>query len=442
MSSLNAGLELENEELFEEPEAGQLPDLEADVKLITSFEHRFEDLGRLADDIQRSGGMNQNFAMEAERLSPGFLSEQVPLGYYSKDTSATRLKVSLEEISKGMWALIAAGIAAALALVYKLIKWFTGRGDDGESTGGGSSGVSSGHEHASATADELQHIMKTAGKDKTEDGDSLHNVAGDLAIRRDTHIYKFLREQNEAVSEILSGKQLQHEVVTAAKDFNRCIGLFRGKFVAFSKAMAEDMSSDEATINNQTKMAVHTLMQPIVVNWTPKLKGNIQDVAAEFDNEFKTKVAQPHKLGDNYDTVLLELARGLQDQGIIGALHVGVDWDGELVAFKDILEASQKKYGQHDEKSLGDNLSLEMAQHLRNCMAFLIKEVAAMTRAFGVVYEASKLMQKLARDAVGVQEELVKELEVRAKTSGHELPDSVKELKAKLAEMKKKPEKK
>jgi hypothetical protein len=103
-------------------------DISANIGTITALENRIADLLYLADDIQNASGMNQSFAMEAEKLLPGF--GKVPLGYYTLDTSATRYKVSLEEISKGIWALIAAAAAALAAVVYKFIKWLFGDKDD------------------------------------------------------------------------------------------------------------------------------------------------------------------------------------------------------------------------------------------------------------------------------------------------------------------------
>ena len=102
---------------------------EQESQEIISLESRIEDLIYLASDIAKSAGMNQAFAMEAEKLLPGFGG--VPIGYYSNDTTATRFKVSLEEISKGIWALIAAGIAFVIAIIAKLFGFFSGKKDKG-----------------------------------------------------------------------------------------------------------------------------------------------------------------------------------------------------------------------------------------------------------------------------------------------------------------------
>jgi hypothetical protein len=100
-------------------------DIEENIGNITSLENRITDLFYLADDIQNASGMNQSFAMEAEKLLPGFGG--VPIGYYTVDTSATRYKVAVEELSAGIWALIAAAITAVAAMIYKFIKYVFGK---------------------------------------------------------------------------------------------------------------------------------------------------------------------------------------------------------------------------------------------------------------------------------------------------------------------------
>lgn len=99
---------------------------------LTALENAVTDLSYLADSIRSAKGMNQTFAMEAERLLPGFGG--VPVGYYTKVTSATRFKISLEEISKGVWGLIVAAGVALVAMLVKFIKWLFGDKKDSKNT--------------------------------------------------------------------------------------------------------------------------------------------------------------------------------------------------------------------------------------------------------------------------------------------------------------------
>lgn len=441
MDSLNAGAELDNEELFgDNVVVGELPDLDAELKLVTSFEHQLLDLGRVAEDIERAGGMCQRFALEAEAIVPGRLvTDRVPLGYYSKDITATRLKISLEEVSKGMWALIAAGIAAALALLYKLISWFRGRsGDDADSGSGGSgsgSDIVAKHESASETIDEVKRIMEDAQHDKTSDGDSLDATTRDMAIRRDTKIYDFLRNQNELVSDLLGSGPLSRELEKACRGIDKANGFFKNKVMLLNQTINNDTSSDDVTTDNRTSMNTRQIMTPIAVVWSEKLKGNIVDVAKELHDHFTIKANQPHKLGDNWDRALTELSRALDNQGLIKTLKDRSELDDNMSALAINLEAKEKLYsGEHDDK-IG-KLSLERGKEIRQCMAFMMQEITALVKVYKVIIDSSAMMQKLVSEAVVVQEDLVREMKSRCKSAGTELPESVVKLEARLKEIK------
>jgi hypothetical protein len=130
-ANTRAGLaEPESNLMFDAPEPGVVPDLKEDVGILLALEGRLQDLAYLEADIVKSQGMNRSFAMEAERLVPGFGG--VPLGYYTEQTTATRYRLSLEQISKGAWALIAAAVAAVIAGIVKLVSWLSGGSKDGE----------------------------------------------------------------------------------------------------------------------------------------------------------------------------------------------------------------------------------------------------------------------------------------------------------------------
>lgn len=123
-ASLNAGVELDHEEIFVDPTPGEVPELAVDVEILVSLEARLDDLAYLRADLERAHGMTQSFAMEAERILPGSMG--VPVGYFTKAPSATRYAIATESLSKGVWALIAAAIAAVAAAIVKFYLWLSG----------------------------------------------------------------------------------------------------------------------------------------------------------------------------------------------------------------------------------------------------------------------------------------------------------------------------
>lgn len=94
-----------------------------------ALEESLDKLNGLARRIESVRGVSQSMALEAQQVMPGFLSPTRPLGFFSTTPSKSQYRVSLEEISRGMWAAIAIGIAAAFTAVITLIFEMVG-GDD------------------------------------------------------------------------------------------------------------------------------------------------------------------------------------------------------------------------------------------------------------------------------------------------------------------------
>ena len=130
MSGLNDGFALDDEEPVGthpepvEPPPQPLEDIVKSDDMMAAIENSIIDLEDLAVDISTAEGMTQDFALEAMRIVPGILS--APKEHFTLSPSATRYKVSLEEIDKGIWGLIAAAVVAVLALIYKIYKWLAG----------------------------------------------------------------------------------------------------------------------------------------------------------------------------------------------------------------------------------------------------------------------------------------------------------------------------
>jgi len=104
-----------------------------------ALEESLDNLNRLSRRITSVRGVSQGMALEAEQLMPGFLKPSRPIGYFSATPSKSQYRVSLEEISRGMWAAIAVAIAAAFAAVITLI--FALVGGDSSSSSGRSGGA-------------------------------------------------------------------------------------------------------------------------------------------------------------------------------------------------------------------------------------------------------------------------------------------------------------
>lgn len=105
-------------------------------------------LSDLKSKLNEAGGISQGYAAEAFQLIPE-MEQRTSLRHYTTTITRTNYKLSMEAIDLKMGALIAAGVAALAALLWKFISWirnkFSGDGDGsgGAGPGGGSPSPSS-----------------------------------------------------------------------------------------------------------------------------------------------------------------------------------------------------------------------------------------------------------------------------------------------------------
>lgn len=104
--------------------------------LFLAVESAINDHYRLYGRIKAARGMNRGLAMEAERISPGFLNKRNPIGFYTEATTSTNYRPALEAMSGGMLVALAIGMAGVMGiLVAAYDRFFGGKGKGGE--GGG-----------------------------------------------------------------------------------------------------------------------------------------------------------------------------------------------------------------------------------------------------------------------------------------------------------------
>ena len=114
-------------------------DMSDTVEFIKATEVRVDDMFRIKEHIERTGGMCKAVAEEAALVLPDF-NKNRPLNSYTSYPTGQHYKVAIEEISLGIASAIAAAVAALVALTIKIFDWV---GSGGSSGGGGRSRGSS-----------------------------------------------------------------------------------------------------------------------------------------------------------------------------------------------------------------------------------------------------------------------------------------------------------
>lgn len=135
MLSLNEGVELDNELIDANEEAGkeldqllfvnitpgEVPELNpaTDVDALIT---KLRALDYTQNNLETIGGINQNFVMESQHLVPGLVNETVSLGFYSQDITKTRYKFALEAIAQERTGVVSKMRDAFMKLVHWLIE--------------------------------------------------------------------------------------------------------------------------------------------------------------------------------------------------------------------------------------------------------------------------------------------------------------------------------
>lgn len=122
----NSGFALFNMDLFgEDAETNQFPELQEDIDLVVSTESYVRQLVELHRQVTSGGGMNKGLAMELHRLVPDMQS--YGLNHFTEENSLVNYEATLESISGKLVAIIAAGIAILVGLIWKFVSWLMRR---------------------------------------------------------------------------------------------------------------------------------------------------------------------------------------------------------------------------------------------------------------------------------------------------------------------------
>ena len=150
-----------------------LSDPTEDLVVIAALEDAFRDLAYVTDDIVNMGGISQVIATEAAKCIPDFFNDR-PVGYYTKQPTATNLKFAMEAIDLKKAGIIAAIFAAVMAAFYKVYQWFTGKsGSGGPLSNKGKGDIKKDAEEIKEAAEKVGQRFEKANRDTSGGVDEL-----------------------------------------------------------------------------------------------------------------------------------------------------------------------------------------------------------------------------------------------------------------------------
>lgn len=421
--SLNAGSELDDEEHHVEPShellfgkftPGKVPELREDVELI-ALEGALQDLAYLKQDMLRTGGMRQSFALEAQRLLPSF-DGGVPLGYYTKEPSATRYKVALEEIHKGFWALLAAAVAAVIAAIVKLISWWRGSGKSASDAAASRASVAEDNEQVLKTSEaHLQKLQEALRGDASmmSGGESDRALSMDTLMKdvwdnpaRYERVMNFLKLPDPIYRDILTAGPYSQAFYQLSGHLGGITNVLRLKLTELEKVSHLDKHSflqQDTSINQHVLQIIAT---PIKLGFNGKSLplAEVADQLSQLrqDTEQQEDADKPMTLDELTHGVIASYRKSHVSEYFKAQAEIAE----VLEHLGDALKRLQKTTGDLSTDGSPGHNSEGVGAHLRDVIFQVGKEIADYHRLFSEMNRYGVYLERLTSQAVGLAREV------------------------------------
>lgn len=460
-----------DEELFVVPDMeDSLLEVSAALEQLVALEHQIQDISYLKEDVTKTGGMCKQFAMEAQKHLPQFGG--VPLTHYTEMPTATRYKVALEELSKGIWAAIAAGIAIVLAVIGKFVFWMLGRKGDGEGGGSGGSSGGSASSSGAVTGSDMKKAVEVAKKmpeevkqmARTMDvGQKAVNKAEGLLthanitlinehgkkypvhsfqdiienVLTDTERFQrakeFLDNRDAYTHDIINGGDFSKMMASVSALLGGVCGALTIKTETLEQVMRRDLGShsvDDEVKNNASLSAVAKPIEITVAGSTMSLR-QAADFLADKRKELKDKgVSNPVM----FDKLFTTMHRTYESHTIDSIMHQGYTVTDCLANVTGRLEKMRDASRNLSTDGVPGALTQDIGEKVRRTLSLVREETVALTMIAGEITVFFHVLEELAKSALGFGVEVVKKSAKLMKDQGIPVPEGWKEVLEELNE--------
>lgn len=453
--SLNAGAELDNEltndDVFVAPiTPGEFPELKDDVNILAVMESRMTDLVYLAQDIERANGMTKAFAMEAERILPDVLSS--PMGYFTHAPSATQFRISMEEIHKGVWALIAAAAVAVIGVIWKIIGWLKGDSSSDKTTpsGGGSSSKAAGAvsqkadkdinateavaEAVSTTEDIIQRVVSEfsalAVTIKDKHGRDVTYSSMDKIIEalltdgaKYEHAKRFLESRDHLFHDIINNGPLTKQFYNAGNTLRDLHGELLKKIEEVDHILKSDMGNDTRAgeLKHNKALENDRLAKPIEL----KFEGSsmtIEEIATTVSDTRHTVMDREVNGRIHFDQLFSRMSKAYSGKKTATVLNEVKNIAVTMTELEDKLEEMRKLAGNLSNDGAPGANTTGVAVRIRGAIMVLGKDVVG----FGMLAQQLKWYvlhhDYLAMEAIGFGTEIVRKITHEMRSNNQNVP--------------------
>jgi hypothetical protein len=427
---------------------GMAPEIEEDLEAFVALEARIEDLVLLRETIIEQCGMSQTFAMEAKRLLPEF-DQGVPLGFYTSEPSATRFGVALEELSSGIWALIAAGIAACIAAIIKFFKWL-GKGDEAKAEERTKNAVESLKE-AMGILDQCDKLVAEGAKSVEnkylflKDKPQKEHFSMDSLIKalfqdnpHDQRISAFLQSQDPFFHDLVNKGPYTKELGKLAGFFNNLQIILKQRVHLIEQVSNLDLSKEDVSNDIANIRMLDSLSEPTRVHYDGKemTLAEVKDAIQAVTHEVHAKHPESNL---SFDSLFSTMSQAMTSSDTVKALEEVVHFMPLLEKMKGELAGMEKTSGRYTTDGQKGKHSTLVGTGLRHAIFVLGGDLGNLSTLASEVMQYQHRMLYLSFHAAEFAEAVAMKLatEVRDQ-SGAELEvwrGIAKELQAKRKEL-------
>lgn len=367
---------------------GVAPDMSEDLELFASLEARIDELAALREALLSQKGMSQQFALEAQRLLPDFDGKR-PVGFYTQEPSATRYAIAVEELSNGVWAMIAAGIAAVIYAIVKFFKWISGGKEEANE---GSV------KDRAAQMKEVQELLKKCDELVKEGNRSIHGqyiylkggekkevFSLDTAIE---HLFKegvhnkrmlaFLKTKDPFFHDLVNQGPYSQQMAEFGKLFKEIQIVLRQRLKVLESVSHLDMTEESATTRMANMRALDQLKEQtsIVFGGHSQTLQEIRQHLTQLSHEAASAEVEG-KL--SFDQLFRSMTEAFQRSDVTQALEELATTMPLLEQLKEELQRLEQKAGGYASDGKKTGHSTRIGSELRHAIFVLGQDVAGLT---------------------------------------------------------------
>lgn len=387
------------------------------ILTLSKEEYRYNDLlfdkmQKVMDNVRNLKGVNKTIALEAIRVYDDL---NIRVNKFTDEVSTVNYSVAMEEMSKGMMALIAAGIAAFIAMIWKIIGVLTDEpsvSTSGYGGGGGGGNIENKIKVAEATSAIVESVVKGAPRileQKTKVIDTVsHVVSANPDFANELNGSDKTLSVEDIIKDFekkLSGSvvNLNSDVVDRLRYFLAFMKSNPGALVMENGALNEVLSNIPNVIREVKELLSKSITDDSENSFLEQLKASKNiDYFAINDNGTKGE----SKAFDSAKLILDELKGNIEGfEKEIGNTELGELSDTELSSDKKVLVLIKLlgKTGLFDNYALTDKYILEATKRFSNISDELgelsdeVNNIAKTNRQFYVTSTAIKNFISMVR---------------------------------------------